>query len=653
MKTIYTALAVLAASAELASATFFDSSKFSCPANTNNECNPQQSTGFNWDTLNLGPFQNYGDFSFSGWSCAGSFGSGRKRDVLTGRTFQDKCITGKASHDKSNSPSFGCGSSQSVKDFSVTEFEVSVEFDCELEFHFEMPDKSSCKQKSHCSKGGSIVKNSQCGGAKSVTVVYPPQTKGPGTGKTSCNLGIHSMKFDCSPPSSTKVYSTKVYSTKSTSVATPPATTLATTTSVPLTSSSVVVESSSSAASSTSSVSIPETTPVLSSTTSTYGFFNTSSSVVVPSSSVPEASSSSIVVLTSSSAVGTTSAPSSAVETTSASISSYTSVDVVTVSVSTSTTVCPVTLTHVTGGTTSTVQTTISHVTEGTTSLETTSVPYVTGGTTSIEIGTTTSTIVSTVTSTVCTKCSAASVTEIASTTSSAQGPIETAPCPAVLPSCLNTWLFSEGCSSNTDAACYCPSAAFVKNVFDCLPAHAADDNEIAEAQTYFQGICAPHIPQNPAIVTGATTALTTTAAPTASSVPVTTIQVYTTLTVPCVESTGISSGSIIPSSSTVTLLSTYLTVPQVIFTTVTGYSTVSANLVPGTPASNPATTTPAQVYSTVPIPTGTLSVSKTAAGNVSATATPSTIVSTGSGAQNAFGLGASFAALIVAVLAL
>lgn len=132
-----------------------------------------------------------------------------------------KCITGSAKPDKASSPKFGCGSSgSSVSAFSVTEIEISVEFDCDLEFHYDMGDGTTCKQKSSCSSSGSIVKNSQCGGAKSVAVVFPSQTAGSGKGKSSCSIGVHSVGFDCSTASSTVVHST---STKSTSKATTPA----------------------------------------------------------------------------------------------------------------------------------------------------------------------------------------------------------------------------------------------------------------------------------------------------------------------------------------------------------------------------------------------------------------------------------------------
>jgi len=167
--------------------------------------------------------------------------------------------------------------------------------------------------------------------------------------------------------------------------------------------------------------------------------------------------------------------------------------------------------------------------------------------------------------------------------------------------------MFSAGCGSNADASCYCPSSAFVCNVFECLSAHGATDDDIASAQSYFQGICAPHLSSNPAILTCASS-VTTTGAGVPTDVPVTTINVVTTIVVPCSES-----GTVIPSSSTTSVLSTQLVVPQVVFQTVTGTSTAGAQLVVGTPtpAAVPAgaATYPAAAattIATVPISNGT-----------------------------------------------
>jgi hypothetical protein len=65
-----------------------DAPAFSCPSNTNNQCNSQQSSGFDWSSLSLGSFSTYGDFEFDGFTCASSFSVGMKRDVLTGRQYQ-------------------------------------------------------------------------------------------------------------------------------------------------------------------------------------------------------------------------------------------------------------------------------------------------------------------------------------------------------------------------------------------------------------------------------------------------------------------------------------------------------------------------------------------------------------------------------------
>lgn len=86
MRSTIFALVALASSAR---AGFSDAGPFSCPANTNNECNSQQSSGWDWSTLNTGSsFSSYGGFAFSGFSCESSFGGGFKRDALTGRSFQ-------------------------------------------------------------------------------------------------------------------------------------------------------------------------------------------------------------------------------------------------------------------------------------------------------------------------------------------------------------------------------------------------------------------------------------------------------------------------------------------------------------------------------------------------------------------------------------
>ncbi|KAE9365225.1 hypothetical protein N431DRAFT_473299 [Stipitochalara longipes BDJ] len=634
MRSTLSTVVALASSLQLASAGWTNAPPFSCPANTNNQCNSQQTSGFDWSGLNFGSFSTYGSFDFNGFSCASSFGSGSKRDVLSGRGFQSTCITGTAHSDASSCPSFGCGSSSEVSAFSVTEIQISVEFDCDLEFHYSMPGGSTCKQTSSCSSGGSIVKNSQCGGAKNVTVVYPSQSSGAGKGKSSCSIGVHSIGFDCSSASSTKYHSTAT----STPIK-------ATTYSVPTltTSSAQQVETTSSSSPGSPAASTSSSSPAAS-TPSTYNVETTSSSAQVVVSS-PAASTSSVYNVGTTSSVynvGTTSIYNvgTDVGTTSSSaqvvVSSPTSGSVVevvtTVVVDTTTTLCPVTLTHTNANGTS------------------------------LEVSTSTSTLLLTTTKTICTRCEAESTSSPAAVATSSpvvysssavnapttvitsSGPITTATCPDVLPQCLNTWLFIEGCSSNADIDCFCPSKDFASNVFSCLSAHGASDTEISSAQTYFQGICAAYIPSNPAIVTEASSVVATVSQ---TNYPVTTITVQTTLTVPCTESTGISSGYTIPSSYITTTLSTAITVPQVVFTTV-GTSSGGAVLVTGAPTIGNA----GVAASTIVPAYSTFAVSATSNGTTQASSTPSQVF-TGSAGKNSIAVGASLAAVVFAVLIL
>ncbi|ELR04967.1 hypothetical protein GMDG_00224 [Pseudogymnoascus destructans 20631-21] len=183
---------------------------FSCPGKTPiDKCTTPQWSGFTWADLNLGLFDHYGGFEFSGgWNCKSSFG-GRKRDALLPRTFGSKCITGNALSDISTGLKI---KASEVDKFSITHFQVSVEFDCDLEFHYTLPDNSICKQKSHCKTTGTTVKNTQCGGAKDVTVVFVKAAIGV---KSSCNIGIHSIGFDCPNPTAT------ASTVKSTTIAAP------------------------------------------------------------------------------------------------------------------------------------------------------------------------------------------------------------------------------------------------------------------------------------------------------------------------------------------------------------------------------------------------------------------------------------------------
>jgi hypothetical protein len=71
-----------------------DFKSFTSPANTDNRCNNDQKSGFDWNELPIGDFDSYGQFGFSGFKCADSFRD--KRDVLTPRNFQ---VSGRGIHE--------------------------------------------------------------------------------------------------------------------------------------------------------------------------------------------------------------------------------------------------------------------------------------------------------------------------------------------------------------------------------------------------------------------------------------------------------------------------------------------------------------------------------------------------------------------------
>ncbi|AEO54787.1 hypothetical protein MYCTH_2297802 [Thermothelomyces thermophilus ATCC 42464] len=646
------------------SATFIHAPPFTCPANTDNQCTDKQKPGFSWDDLDFGDFFDYGGFHFRGWKCEDA---SEKRGRFAPRTFK-KAIGGTCHSDKSQSPSFGCG--PNVDKFSLGSIHVKPEFDCDLEFHYDMPDGSICKHRSPCSKSGTTVHNTQCGGAKNVTIVYPPQPNKP---KPSCSIQVPTISFDCSTASSTQPPKTKTKTTETPGTSTPPAdaTTTTTTSEVEASSTSTAETGAPPAQTSTevvpgssTTVSVPEVTST--SSVSPGEETGSSSSIVNPPAS--ESSDSSIVIVPpvtktittsfdSTSTIFTTSiqtitscAPEKSAECPANSVSTT----VVTIAIST--TVCPVTETR----TTVESQPTVSGVAptgsapsapSGVPSDSTPGSPsgVVPSGVTSAVPGAgTTSTRVSGGGD------SSSSSSSAVSSAVSSVSPVETLPCPAIVPSCLNTFLFSVGCSDNTDAACYCPDATFVKNVYDCLYAHGESDAIIAEAIAYFQGICGNWAGQNPAIATGATitTYITVTATPTVAPV-YTTVTVDVTTVVPCTND----AGEVIPSSSTTVTVSTSLTVPQVGFTS--GSSDV--DVIPVTsappavttsalPAGDSGSSSPAGPGAVVTA-NGTFTGITTPSFTSSPRPTDSTVVVAGSGRVTAsFGLAAALAFFALAL---
>ncbi|KAI1771694.1 hypothetical protein F4818DRAFT_428747 [Hypoxylon cercidicola] len=625
MKNTLSLVAMAAGFSQVMATGFHNAPKFTCPGNTDNVCLPDFSGGLSWGDLPFGGFDSYKGFKWSGFQCADKFG---KRDELSPRTnFQSKCITGTATPDKKSSPKISCDKSKGNNKMSIKTFQVTPKFDCDLEFHYTMPDGSACKHRSSCKASGTTVENSQCGGATDVTVVYPPQPNKP----KSCDFGIHHIDFHCSGALPSKSLTSSYAVSTSSSVVSTSSASVATT-------SSIASYSASSA--SVSSVAETSSSSASVATTSSYVVDTTSSAVESTSSAV--VSSASYILGNSSSTAAVSTTSSAAVS--SVSVTSYmTTSTVFTTSVQTITSCAA----------------TVPNCPARSTVLSTVTLPV--------------STTICSVTETLAVSSPAESTpavsatTVVASSSTTPAGPIETLPCPDVVPSCLNTWMFSVGCKDNTDSACYCPDANFTKNIFSCMYAHGESDEVISEAISYFQGICAPFVPSNPGIATGAETITTIlTATPATYPAAVTTIEVATTVVVPCTNE----AGETIPSSSSTVTISTSLTVPGVVFTTVTsGASSTGVVVVPGTysatiPAATPtlatATSTPvggAPLYPTVGAST-TLFTAPAGTGAVgtggvypSAPASTTSIVTAGAAHVGAGLSLAGFAGMVVAAL--
>lgn len=522
MRTATSAFLTALVAGQTAATSWNAQSAFSCPSTAQNACNPQQWTGFDWQFLGTGSFGFYNDFFFSGFSCADRFG---KRDAVTKRTFRSKCITATLAPGGGQGPSFGC-STDKKNGFSVDRYQVSVSRDTDIEFHYQMKDGSTCKHVGPCKAGGSIVQNTQCGGATSVTCRLPKNAK------QSCDIAIHNISFRCNANSS----------------------------GVPPASKSAV-----------DSVAVKSSAPMIA--------FNrsTASSVYIPTTVSTLAPS--ISVVTSIWAESDVSSMGMAHSLFSIA-SEYADI------ASPSTSTLPVA-----GASSNSVDTN--------------------------NVGTTPETLAtilpSSPTSAYVADSSFCHVSSVV--TGSTTAPPPSVGCPDVLPRCLNTWMHSCSCRDNTDYRCYCPNSGFTENVMDCIVAWAVDDGEAQEALSFFAGICASYVPQNPSFITnfpksialGVTfsvpvlsfsvatipftrPATVTSGAParnhTASQVdytnvtcavsstvqfayPVTTITIASTYTVQCTYSTGESAGLPIPGSSTAIFLQTRITVPQVAFTTV------------------------------------------------------------------------------------
>ncbi|MCJ1343016.1 hypothetical protein MMC31_001205 [Peltigera leucophlebia] len=230
----------------------------------------------------------------------------------------------------------------------------------------------------------------------------------------------------------------------------------------------------------------------------------------------------------------------------------------------------------------------------------------------------------------------------------------------------MNTWITLTNCENNADSDCYCKDSEFTKNVQDCISCWSEDSTVIEAALSYLAGICAPAVKANPGIITNVPSTITLrpnpnpTPTPTAGSsasllattgsitppvpvyIPVTTISLVKTVTVPISFTAGPSVGQAIPSSFTISVISTEVTVPQVKFTTetlppgVTGSPDVG--LVGGVPASVPANPTTVGLST---FATGRLSTGAQQTIGTSALPFPGSATRTGSGILGALFVGA------------
>ncbi|KAK1058334.1 hypothetical protein LTR74_013452, partial [Friedmanniomyces endolithicus] len=451
------AATVVAALAAQAAATAWDVSAkgYSCPSNTDNQCSSSQQGGYDWSSLSPGSFSSYGSNSFSGFNCTSA--SNQKRNVLSERGFQSKCIAGSLD----DKPSMSCSGGEDQ--MSIDHYHISSSEDTSVDCQYSMPDGSTCTETHACSAEGSIVQNSQCGGAQGVTF------KPAGGSSPGCTMSIHSIGFNCGSASSSAPVATPTPSA-SVSISRP-----ATTTSDTSASSSTVAITSDvySTSGSSSSASSVETSPVTASSTpsptSTYPAYNITSSysrATVPTIPAYGGSNSSTSVSTVMvPAYGTISAETSTATSpasVSVSIASYStstiystsqsttvssgSTVIVTATIAISTTICPVTATETGSASTSVSGSVVSPVSNSTITPASYSVP---------------------------------------SSSSATANTYPTPDTPGLLPSCLNTWLYETGCTDNTDSSCYCKNAEFMKHVYGCISAWSGSNDNTTAAASY------------------------------------------------------------------------------------------------------------------------------------------------------------------------
>ncbi|KGO38367.1 hypothetical protein PEX1_073130 [Penicillium expansum] len=552
---------------------------YTSPDNTENQCSDAQQKGFDLSELGNGDNWSLEGFHFHGLE---------PKNGCQGSSYGGTCLGGKLSSDDD----WTIKISATDAPFSIRNFHLSTSRSTDVFIIYEMPDGSSCHHVASSSYRGTDVGNDQCGGAVSVEFTLPEESK-----FGDCDLEIHSIDFDCSsgtkppaPPVLDPSYSDPE-PTPSSTVSLPPfylpSTTLEVTPisypSQKLTTSTIWTTEEFTVTKCPPTVTnCPGHSTVL--ITSTYPV----STTVCPSTPVdPETSTTSPWVVHSDPPSWTTSVPhfrsdppssttsvphfhwtsSATQEVPSISHSSqklttstiWTTEEITVTKCAPTVTNCPA---HSTVLVTSTYpwSTTVCPSKPAETDPSTTSPHVHTHPTLTSSISTT--------------------------TTTDPSPPAVTAPCPNVVPKCLNTWLSIPKCDSNSDAACFCPSTEFTDKVSGCIRAWSSSKKEEDSALAFFAGICAPFVPENPAIVDIATTCTSSDPVTSTTHVPhitsntrvfVSTVSVATSVpTAPC---------------TTISWASHTATVPLVEFSTVTCSTTTSVNLVVVTPTSPPSKT--------------------------------------------------------------
>ncbi|KAF3027480.1 hypothetical protein E8E15_009845 [Penicillium rubens] len=516
---------------------------YTSPDNTDNQCSDVQRKGFDLSELGNGDNWSFEGFHFVGLE---------PKNGCQGSSYGGTCLGGKLSRDNNWTIKISAADAP----FSIRNFHLSTSRDTDVFIIYKMPDGSSCHHVTSSWYRGTDVANDQCGGAVSVEFTLPEKSK-----FGDCDLEIHQIDFDCS--TGTK----------------PPGHTV------------LVPSHSHTEPSPTSTTSLPPfhwTSQEVSTTSHSTQHMTTSTvwtteeiTVTKCAPTVTNCPGHSTVLVTSTYPLSTTVCPSTPVETKPSTTSPHGHSDPPTTShssqrVTTSTvwtteeitiTKCAPTVTNCPGHSTVFVTSTYP--------LSTTICPSKPVET---EPSTTSSRI----------EHSHPPVTSSISTTTATvpSPPAITAPCPNVVPKCLNTWLSIPKCNSNSDASCFCPSTEFTDKVSGCIRAWSTSKKEEDSALAFFAGICAPFVPENPAIVDIATTCTTSDPAPKTTAVPQITSNTRT-----FVETVGVATSVPQAPCTTISWASHTATVPLVGFSTVTCSSTTSVDLVVVTTASPPSKT--------------------------------------------------------------